>query len=50
MTTKKLRSTKREKSTLFMLHLNVFMELKLASIGRLFPTLTTLSQKKMRNS
>jgi len=29
-----------------MLRLNVFMELKLTSIGRLFQTLTTLSQKK----
>ena len=31
-----------------MLCLNVFMELKLTSIGRLFQTLTTLSQKKVQ--
>jgi len=31
-----------------MLRLNVFMELKLTSIGRLFQTLTTLSQKKVQ--
>ena len=39
---------KREKSTLFMLRLNVFMELKLTSIGRLFQTLITLSQEKVQ--
>jgi len=32
-----------------MLHLNVFMELKLTSIGRLFQTLITLSQKKVQH-
>jgi len=32
-----------------MLRLNVFMELKLTSIGRLFQTLTTLSQKKVQH-
>jgi len=31
-----------------MLRLNAFMELKLASIGRLFQTLITLSQKKVQ--
>jgi len=46
MTIKKLRSRKREKSTLFTLRLNVLMELKY--IGRLFQTLITLSQKKVQ--
>ena len=31
-----------------MLRLSVFMELKLTSMGRLFQTLTTLSQKKVQ--
>ena len=44
----KIRRRKREKSTLFMLCLIVLMELKLISIGRLFQTLTNLSQKKVQ--